>query len=413
MLVFPDWLYYASEINKNALVPTNYAIKNISLFYSSIFTYSNNYSYIKDNYKEFLIILNRLTQDYNNYLFKIDKLFIENKEVSVVQEDVIIKPFCSLVHFNKDSDLKQRKLLIIAPLAGHNASLLTDSVNALLPYFDVYVTNWSNARNVPVQCGRFGLNEYIDYVIEFIKYLGEGANVMAVCQAAVQALAATAILEKTNQVNAPKTLILMGGPIDARHSPTVVNHFACERSIEWFQDYMIARVPLNYPGFMRKVYPGFIQLASFMSLNCERHIQSFNKYVDDLLKGDIKEAAKHEKFYDQYLSVLDLPAEFYLESVIEVFQKFSLAKGEMFYHNEQIDLSSIKSCAIFCIEGEKDDITGVGQTKATLKLCNKLSADKKLYHLQPQSGHYGIFSGGKFRRNIAPMIVNFINEHSN
>ena len=413
MLVFPDLLYYASEMSKNALVPTNYAIKNISLFYNSIFTYSNNYSYIKANYKEFLIILNRLTQDYNNSLFKIDKLFIDNKEISVVEESVIRKPFCSLIHFNKDSNLKQRKLLIIAPLAGHNASLLTDSVNALLPYFDVYVTNWSNARDVPVQCGRFGLNEYIDYVIEFIKYLGGDVNIMAVCQPTIQALAATAILEKANQSKSPKTLILMGGPIDARQSPTMVNHFACERSIEWFENYMIARVPLNYPGFMRKVYPGFIQLASFISLNFDRHLQSYNKYVNDLFKGDIIEVDKHEKFYDNYLSVLDLPAEFYLETVSEVFQKFSLAKGKMLYRNEQVDLSSIKSCAIFCIEGENDEITGIGQTKAALNLCNKLSADKKLYHLQPQAGHYGIFSGGKFRRNIAPMIVNFINQNSN
>jgi poly(3-hydroxybutyrate) depolymerase len=293
-------------------------------------------------------------------------------------------------------------------MAGHHASLLTETVAAMLPQFDVYITDWKNAREVRLNQGSFDMDDYIDYIIEFIKYLGPKSSVMAVCQPGVPVLAATCILACQKDENLPSSLILMGAPIDARQNPTGVNEFATQHDINWFNNYLVTTVPANYPGFMRKVYPGALQLTGFINLDLQRHIQSYINLFIDIVNNNAEEIDKHKKFYNRYLSVLDLPAEFYLQTIKEIFHNFCLAKGEMVSRGRNIDPSCINKTAILCIEGQNDRITGIGQTKAALDLCRNLPDSKKHYHLEPTVGHYGIFSGGKFRRNIAPVICNFI-----
>lgn len=408
MLFNQNYLYSFVELQKLGLVPIRQTILGMQKLFPNSPSSTAYYSDFSKNYKAIFHVLERLTATYNNKSFGIESTVVNGKTVKVAEKIIIQKPFCNLIHFEKgNKKITQKKLLIVAPLSGHHASLLTDSVAAMLPFFDVYITNWSNAADVPLKQGSFDMDDYIDYTIEFIKHLGENISAMAISQSTVPLLAATSILASQEDEHVPNSLILMSGPIDARINQTKVNQFAGSHDIKWFNDYLITQIPANYPGSMRRVYPGFLQLSFFLSSGMQKQLQSYTNLYHDSLNNDIEELEKNKNFHDRYLSVIDLPAEFYLQTVKEIFQEHSMAKGQMSSRGRKIDLSLIKNTALLCIEGQNDDITGIGQTKAALTLCNNLADEKKHYHLEPNVGHYGIFSGGRFKRNIAPLIIEF------
>lgn len=357
-------------------------------------------------------LVERITQSYPKPEFGLKHTVIDGKTVEVWEEVVVEKAFCQLRRFKRQGKLKQPKLLIVAPMSGHHATLLRGTVEAMLPHHDVYITDWLDARNVPLFKGEFDLNTYIDYVIEFIQFLGPNAHTMAVCQPSVPLMAAVALMNDNKDPCAPKTMTLMGGPVDTRKAPTKVNQFSQEHPMEWFESNVITRVPLNYGGFMRRVYPGFLQLAGFMSMNFERHVESHMTLFKDITKGDGEGADQHRKFYNEYLSVADLPAEFYLQTIEEVFHKHSLPKGELFHNGQRVRPEAITKTAILAIEGELDDISGVGQTKAALHITTKLPEAKKKYHFAKGVGHYGIFNGRKYRETIRPEITAWIHKHA-
>lgn len=357
-------------------------------------------------------LLERITKEYPKPEFGLTKTKMGEKSIAIEEEIVWSKPFCNLLHFKRDTKVKQPKLLVVAPMSGHYATLLRGTVEALLPHHDVYITDWANASEVPLDAGKFDLDDYIDYLIEMFQHLGPDAHTMAVCQPSVPLFAAVAVMSEKNDPCTPKSMTLMGGPIDTRKAPTQVNQLAQDRSINWFESNVVSRVPFNYPGFMRRVYPGFLQLTGFMTMNLDRHIGEHVKLFQQLVDGDGDSVAAHRKFYNEYLAVADLPAEFYLQTVVEVFQKHSLPKGEYTHNGDVIKPNAIKNCAILCIEGEKDDISGVGQTKAALDIASDLADAKKKYHLQKGAGHYGIFNGRKWREQVRPVITDWISKNS-
>jgi len=356
-------------------------------------------------------LVERITHRYPKPQFGITHTEVGGKPVEIHQETLLQKPFCNLVHFKKVTKKDQPKLLVVAPMSGHHATLLRGTVESLLPHADVYITDWLDARNVPLFKGKFDLDDYISYVIEFMETLGPDLHVMAVCQPAVPVFAAATVLNARKSKSAPKTMTLIGGPIDAREAPTKVNKFAMEHSMSWFESHVVTRVPFQYPGFMRRVYPGFLQLTGFISMNAERHFNEHVKLFQHLVVGDGESASQHKKFYNEYLAVADLPAEFYLETIDTVFHKFSLPNGTLDYQGELVDPKAITKTAILCLEGELDDISGLGQTKAALKIASKLPSDMKKYHMEPKVGHYGIFNGKKFRENVVPIIAGWMKEH--
>lgn len=354
-------------------------------------------------------LVERATRRYIKPEFGIDRTSIEGKRVDVFEEVVETKPFGRLLHFRKPSQFdKQPKVLLVAPMSGHHATLLRGTVRALLPYSDVYITDWTDAREVPYYQGKFDLEDYISYVIDYLTLLGGKAHVIAVCQPAVPVMAATAIMNANKDPNAPRSMTLMGGPIDTREAPTEVNRTATERPYSWFEKNVVTRVPANYPGFMRRVYPGFLQLTGFMTMNLDRHVGEHIKLFNHLVQGDDDSVEAHRAFYNEYLSVADLPAEFYLQTIDVVFQRHLLPKGEMTYKGQKVDPSKITKTALLTIEGELDDISGTGQTKAAQKLCSGLAKEKKKHHEQKAVGHYGIFNGRKFREHILPIMVDFM-----
>lgn len=356
-----------------------------------------------------LEIAERITRKYKKPTFGITECKVGDSSYQVDLQTVMTKTFCHLQHFVKVG-LKQPqpKLLIVAPMAGHHATLLRGTVQDLLPHLDIYITDWIDASQVPLNLGTFDMDDFINYVIEFIQFIGSDVHVMAVCQPTVPVLAAVSIMSSTNEHNVPKSMILVGGPVDARKNPTTVNAFATNKSLDWFEKMVITPVPPNYPGYMRNVYPGFLQLIGFISLNLERHIDSHIDMYKNLLIEDDEKAEHQKKFYDEYLSVMDMPAEFYLQTIKEVFQDFALAKGTLISRGRKVNLKDITKCALLGIEGENDDIAAVGQTKAALNLCKNIPSAMKHYHLQENVGHYGVFSGSKFRKFIVPVICNFV-----
>lgn len=355
-------------------------------------------------------LIERLTRNYGKPQFGITSTEVNGKTVAVTEKIVDVRPFCRLLHFMRDTKVQSPKLLIVAPMSGHHATLLRGTVEAMLPFADVYITDWLDARNVPVFAGKFDLDDYITYVMDFIRMLGP-VHLMAVCQPSVPVFAAAALMNAAKDPLSPLSMTLIGGPIDTREAPTEVNTKAKEHPGVWFENRVITRVPFNYPGFMRRVYPGFIQLMSFISMNLERHIDSHMQFFNHLVEGDGEEADTHTKFYDEYLSVIDLPAEFYLQTLDVVFQRHLLPKGQMKYMDRKVDPKAINKTAMLCLEGEFDDISGVGQTRAAMGLTSGLASSKKKYHLEPKVGHYGIFNGRKFRSNVVPIIVDFMKEH--
>lgn len=331
------------------------------------------------------------------------------RKVVAVDEDVAVrKPFGNLLHFRKEGVEGQPKLLIVAPMSGHFATLLRGTVERMLPRHDVYITDWADARDVPIEKGSFDLDDYVDYLIEFLEKLGPGAHMLAVCQPSVPAFAAVAIMNKAKHPATPKSLTMMGGPVDTREAPTAVNTLATERPHAWFQRNVIATVPMIYPGAGRKVYPGFLQLAGFMTMNLGSHLVSHWEMFKHLVVGDEESADATRAFYDEYRSVADMTAEFYLQTIDVVFQTHALPKGEYMHRGERVDPKAITKTALLAIEGERDDISGIGQTKAALALAPKLADDKKQYLLAKDVGHYGIFNGRKWREKIAPVVEKFI-----
>jgi poly(3-hydroxybutyrate) depolymerase len=355
-------------------------------------------------------LFERTTRRYGKPIFDLPTTPVDGVSVHVMERIVWQRPFCNLVHFDRALPAKQApqpRMLIVAPMSGHYATLLRGTVEAFLPSHEVYVTDWVDARLVPLSSGRFDLDDYIDYVMDMIRLLGPDVHVLAVCQPSVPVIAAIARLEAMNDPHIPRSMILMGGPIDTRESPTEVNKVAQKRGTDWFRRHCIARVPFPHPGVMREVYPGFLQLSGFMAMNIDRHMNAHWDMFNHLVDGDGDSAEKHRDFYDEYMAVMDLTAEFYLQTVDTVFVQHSLPKGTMMHRDQKVDLGAITRCALMTVEGEKDDISGVGQTKATHALCKNLPKEKHLYHLQKDVGHYGVFNGSRFRRDIAPAIVNF------
>jgi poly(3-hydroxybutyrate) depolymerase len=348
--------------------------------------------------------------------FALDHTEIDGKLVEVHEEVVLRKPFGQLKRFVREGVEGGPKLLIVAPMSGHYATLLRGTVERMLPVADVYITDWRDAKLVPMAEGRFDLQDYVDYLIEFLAFIGkDGAprpHVLAVCQPSVPAYAAVALMSADNHPNRPATLTMMGGPIDTREAPTAVNTLATERPFSWFEQNVIATIPMSYPGAGRKVYPGFLQLAGFMTMNLGNHMISHWEMFKHLVQGDDEGAEATMKFYEEYRSVCDMTAEFYLQTIDVVFQAHALPKGEMLHRGRKVDPAAIKDVAILAIEGEKDDISGIGQTKAALTIATELPDSMKQYLMAEGVGHYGIFNGSKWRNRIAPVLEQWMAEHA-
>ncbi len=357
-------------------------------------------------------VFERSTRRYGRPDWNISSTLVGGERVPVQITTVWERPFCRVIRFERLFEHRPRRpqprLLLVAPLSGHYATLLRGTVEAFLPNHDVYITEWSDAATVPLSEGRFDLDDYIDYLISIFHALGGDTHVVAVCQPAVPVMAAVALMEADDDPYVPITMTLMGGPIDTRVNPTVVNQLAQRRGADWFRRHVITKVPFPHPGFLRDVYPGFLQLNSFVSMNLERHLEAHRDLFQNLVKGDGDSAQKHKEFYDEYLAVMDLSAEYYLQTVDTVFVRHALPKGEMMYRDRLVDPSRIKRVALFTVEGEHDDISGVGQTEAAHRLCVNIPPERQAHWLQPGVGHYGVFNGSRFRSEIAPRIADFV-----
>ena len=340
--------------------------------------------------------------------FGIDSVVVEGEAVAVREEAVLRTPFGTLLRFTKDTDAVQPRVLLVAPLSGHFATLLRATVRTMLPDHDVFITDWHNARDVAVGHGPFGLDEYIDHLVDFLREMGPGAHVVAVCQPCVPALATAALMAEDDDEAVPHSLTLMAGPIDARVNPTIVNDLAAGRSLEWFERNVIGIVPRRFAGAGRRVYPGFVQVAAFMRMNPERHRAAFRRLYDDIVAGNEGRAVATKAFYDEYFAVLDLTAEFYLETIAAIFQDHLLARGEFTWRGRPVDPAAITRTALLTVEGERDDICGVGQTAAAHDLCTSLTPYRRRQHLQAGAGHFGVFSGARWEREVYPEIRSHI-----
>lgn len=360
-------------------------------------------------------LLHRLGKDYEKPAWGLDSTEVDGKQVSITTERVLEQPFCNLVRFKRRLPVSRKAdptVLLVAPLSGHHATLLRDTVRALLPNHDVYVTDWVDARLVPLKHGPFHLDDYVRYVQEFIRLLGPKVHVISVCQPTVPVLAAISLMAAQKDPCLPRSMTMMGGPIDTRQSPTEVNKLATEKPFSWFENTVIHRVPVRYPGEGRRVYPGFLQHAGFVAMNPDRHQRSHYDYYLDLIKGDGGSAEAHRRFYDEYNAVLDLPAEFYLDTIRVVFQEQLLPTGRWKVDGQLVEPAAITNVALFTVEGELDDISGQGQTQAAHKLCKNIPHAKRQHLTALNCGHYGIFSGRRWRENICPRIAAFIRQHA-
>jgi poly(3-hydroxybutyrate) depolymerase len=361
-------------------------------------------------------LFERVTRRFGKPSFDLPETIIDGKKVEIVEEVVAEKPFCSLLHFKRRVKRNDPRVLIVAPMSGHFATLLRGTVEALLPHHDVFITDWTDSRHVPQKDGRFNLDDYILYLREFLSLLGAGTHVIAVCQPSVPVFATVALMEAENDPNRPASMTLMGGPIDTRISKTAVNQLAEERPIRWFEQSVVTDVPFYYPGAHRRVYPGFVQLGGFMSMNLDRHVGSHMKFYQHLVQGDGESADSHRKFYNEYLAVMDISAEFYLQTVEIVFQRHLLPKGQMKWKDPlsdvlyPVDPAAITRTALLTVEGELDDISAHGQTTAAHTITTALPASRKYHHFQEQCGHYGIFNGTRWRTQIMPRVRHFIRD---
>ncbi|MBO0664189.1 polyhydroxyalkanoate depolymerase [Jiella sp. MQZ9-1] len=406
-------LYQLYEWNHAALTPFRAVADATRLFYQNPLN-PLSHTTAGRSFAAAAELFERTTRVYGKPEFGLHETAIRGQRVPVVDKPVWRKPFCDLLHFERELPRghgQDPRILVVAPMSGHYATLLRGTVEALLPYADVYISDWKDARTVPLSKGSFDLDDYVDYVVEMLRFLGPDTHVIGVCQPAVPVLMATAVMEKAGDPCAPATMTLMGGPIDTRINPTAVNKLAEENGIEWFRENVVMAVPFPHAGFMRQVYPGFLQLTGFMSMNLDRHFIAHKDFFWHLVKDDGDSAEKHREFYDEYNAVMDLTAEFYLQTVEEVFIKHSLPKGDICHHGERVDLTAIRNTALLTVEGENDDISGVGQTEAAQDLCVNIPGDKRVHYVQPKVGHYGVFNGSRFRAEICPRIVDFALTH--
>jgi polyhydroxyalkanoate depolymerase len=340
--------------------------------------------------------------------FGIDSTVVAGEEVAVTEVAAHQTPFGTLLHFRKETRTPQPPVLLVAPMSGHFSTLLRATVRTMLPEHDIYLTDWHNARDVPVTAGAFGLDGYTEHLIEFLRVIGPGAHLVAVCQPCVQGLAATALMAEDDDPARPRSLTLMAGPVDGRINPTEVNCLAVEHPLSWFEENVVTTVPLRFPGGGRRVYPGFMQLAAFMSMSPDRHAKALLGMWDDVAQGDLETAVKTRGFYEEYFAVLDLTAEFYLETVDKVFQRYLLAKGELEVGGRRVNPAAIRDISLLTVEGERDNICGIGQTSAAHALCTSLRPAQRREHLAPNVGHYGVFSGSRWERETYPLLRTMI-----
>ncbi|GLK83185.1 polyhydroxyalkanoate depolymerase [Ancylobacter defluvii] len=355
-----------------------------------------------------LEMFERFSLSHQRPAFGIDTVTVGNREVAVTEEVTASLPFGSLLHFKKDVEQPQPRVLVVAPLSGHFATLLHGTVKTLLPENDVYVTDWHNARDVPLSAGPFGFDDYVEHVIRFLEIVGPGAHALAVCQPCVQVLVATAVMSQQDNPATPHSITLMAGPVDTRVNPTKVNELATSKPMDWFEKNLISTVPAGFPGAGRRVYPGFVQVGAFMAMNMDRHVKAHVELFENLAMGEHEKAATSKNFYDEYFAVLDLAAEFYLETIRIVFQEHELPRGVLTYRGDTVDLRAIRRTALLTVEGERDDICAVGQTVAAQDLCSSLRPHRKRHHMQAGVGHYGVFSGRRWQSQVYPLVRNHI-----
>jgi poly(3-hydroxybutyrate) depolymerase len=406
-------LYHWYELGRAAFRPARAAADSCRLFFNPLNPLTH--TPIGRSAVAACEVFERATRHYDKPAFGLAHTRVRGRRVSVSEETVWQTPFCRLVHFRRDLDpnlaARDPRLLLVAPMSGHFASLLRGTVETFLPDHDVYITDWQDARGVPLAAGSFDLDDYIATMIHIFRLLKGDVHVFAVCQPAVPVLAATALMEEDGDASVPLSLILAGGPVDTRINQTVVNELAERRGTDWFRRTVLTNVPWPNPGHGRLVYPGFLQLSGFMTMNLDRHMQAQKDMFLHLVRGDGDSAEKHREFYDEYLAVMDLAAEFYLQTVDTVFVRHLLPRGLMRHRGRRIDLAAITRPAIMTVEGEKDDITGRGQCRAALDLCSGIAEARKRHFECPRVGHYGIFNGSRFRAQIAPRISAFMRAH--
>jgi poly(3-hydroxybutyrate) depolymerase len=407
-------LYWFYEMSHAALNPSRAVAEATRLYYESPINPLSR-TMLGKSVAAACELFERSTRRYSQPEWNIASTTVDGEETPVHIETVWERPFCRLLHFEREFDsLRHRphpRVLIVAPMSGHYATLLRGTVEAFLPEHDVFITEWVDARTVPLADGGFDLDDYIDYIISILHLLGSHTHVVAVCQPSVPVLAAVASMEGNADPHVPESMVLMGGPIDTRVNPTGVNRLAESRGVNWFRRNVITRVPFPNPGVLRDVYPGFLQLHGFVSMNLDRHIDAHRKLFRHLVMGDGDSAQGHREFYDEYLAVMDLAAEFYLQTVDIVFVRHALPKGQMTHREHRVEPAKIKRVALMTVEGEHDDISGVGQTQAAHDLCVNIPDARKTHWLQPGVGHYGVFNGSRFRAEILPRIAAFIRAH--
>lgn len=407
-------LYHWYELSHAAVRPARVAADAGRLFFNNPFNPLTHTGFGR-HAAAACEVFERTTRRYNKPDFRITETTVDGESVPVFENVVWERPFCQVVHMVRDLPRERRaqdpRVLLVAPMSGHFATLLRGTIETLLPNHEVYITDWQDARNVPLAAGSFDLDDYVDYMRDMFCYFGGDVHVFAVCQPSVPVLAAVALMEEENDPCVPLSMILAGGPIDTRVSPTAVNKLAEEKGTDWFRHNVITNVPWPRLGFGRSVYPGFLQLTGFMTMNLDRHMKAHKDLFYHLVRGDGDSAVKHREFYDEYLAVMDLTAEFYLQTVDTVFVRQTLPRGEMVHRGRKVDPSAIRRVALMTVEGEKDDITGIGQCAAAHDLCPNIPADCKIHFECPSVGHYGIFNGSRFRTEIAPRIANFVRQH--
>lgn len=397
-------LYQAYQLQDDLIAPSRFFADLLRSAMSSMVSGDS----VKQRLAARLEMIGRFKLTHTRPDFDIRSVRVGNRDVPVTVETALELPFGTLLRFAKDMDTRQPKVMVIAPLSGHFSTLLRGTVETLLADHEVYITDWANARDVPLVAGRFGVDDHVDYIIRFLEAIGPGAHLLAVCQPCVQALAAVAVMSEDKHPATPRSMTLMAGPIDPRESPTKVNEFAVSKSLAWFQSSVISRVPWRHAGGGRRVYPGFLQLAAFMAMNMDRHNKAHQKLHDHLATGETAEAEKIKTFYDEYLAVLDLTEEFYLETIDRVFQKAELATGTFTFRGSPVDPGAIRNTALLTVEGGRDDICALGQTSAAHELCRSLRPHLKRHHLQANVGHYGVFNGKRWEREIYPAVRNLI-----
>ena len=406
-------LYHLHDLQRKLLNPLSLWAQATSELFSSPYS-PLSYTPFSRRLAAGYDLLHRVGKHYQKPPFALTTTRIDGAEVALREVTALSRPFCRLLHFECDrseSAPRQRarpRVLLVAPLSGHHSTLLRDTVRTLLPEHDVWITDWIDARLVPLSQGPFHLDDYVAYVTEFIRHLGPEVHVISVCQPTVPVLAAVSLMAAAGDAKLPRSMTMMGGPIDTRRNPTQVNALATRKPLEWFETHVIFKVPEQHPGYLRRVYPGFLQHAGFVAMNPDRHLNSHWDYYLDLVKGDLEDADGHRRFYDEYNAVLDLPAEYYLDTIRIVFQEHRLPRGTWTVGGERVAPEAIRTVALFTIEGELDDISGSGQTRAAHDLCRHIPAERKRHLTAQGAGHYGIFSGRRWRESIYPQIREFI-----